>query len=456
MLGAPWAALLLAASPLACASTGTTSVIVRRVSRNVDEHDESVCHAMRNATGSHYDQCTDILEFGAIVGGVEYSEEFRLSQLLASVWSKHAVEVGRGFDLVNDRIVLHTAPSRTKVNAATVAFATVGSVADNRRSLRADDFASAVDTSFGSTGHAPVHLSYLRNVSRFEGDDGRRDSPQGEQGQGVTVYFVGDPVDTDDPDIEGRAVRAASGVDVDLREPCSSWQGTHVASLMSGFDFGAAPWSRIVSVTTNSGCRRPYRVEGLLRALAWVLNDIRTRPGSVRSVVMVSAVVSIKRRDTAAINLLRDLTHAILATNTSVVAPSGGFGGLTADACGFVLQSIPGVVVVAPLEFFEDRLSGTFAQRPWTYAASGPCIDVWAPGVEIEAPLAGNEDRNLVLSGAVPAAAMVAGTAARILSGYPASTNVSVEDLRRELFARSDPEGILYAPTNTVRRTLRF
>ena len=85
---------------------------------------------------------------------------------------------------------------------------------------------------------------------------------------------------------------------------------------------------------------------------------------------------------------------------------------MCADSCDFVPAGLPGVLTVAAADIKTDATSAT----PWSWSNYGQCVDIWAPGVEIEAASPECFECTAIYSGTSQATPLVSGLVALHLS----------------------------------------
>ena len=94
-----------------------------------------------------------------------------------------------------------------------------------------------------------------------------------------------------------------------------------------------------------------------------------------------------------------------------------------ADSCDFVPAGLPGVVTVAAADITHDATSAT----PWSWSNFGQCVDIWAPGVNIESASPDCFECTAVYSGTSQATPLVSGLVAAFLSTNPTADPEAVK-----------------------------
>jgi subtilisin family serine protease len=86
-----------------------------------------------------------------------------------------------------------------------------------------------------------------------------------------------------------------------------------------------------------------------------------------------------------------------------------------ADSCDFVPSGLPGVITVAAADVTHDATKAF----PWSWSNFGQCVEIWAPGVEIESASPDCFECTAVYSGTSQATPLVSGLVAAHLSANP-------------------------------------
>jgi subtilisin family serine protease len=227
-------------------------------------------------------------------------------------------------------------------------------------------------------------------------------------GKGVTVYVLDSGIRTTHVEFEGRA---SCGFDAVLGTesliPCEdlNGHGTHVAGLIGGKTVGVANHVKIVSVKVAP---KDFTFEGgaVLYGLQYVLLE-KLRNTTKPMVVNMSFGGD-------QFLLLDFMVEALLAVGVSVVASAGNDG---KNACSFSPSGVPGVITVGA----SDALDIV----PW-WSNNGPCVDVFAPGVNIVSAGKRNDTRYVIDTGTSQAAPLVTGTVALYLQIQPTLTPAQV------------------------------
>ena len=227
-------------------------------------------------------------------------------------------------------------------------------------------------------------------------------------GAGVHVYVLDSGIRASHEEFEGRIGEGWDFVedDADPNDSGPIGHGTGVASVIGGKDLGVAK-----NVTLHAVRVLDEMISGneadVVSALDWVV-DHHISP----AVVNMSFTTSTYDEDMA------QAVQRAIAAGITIVASAGNTG---ADACNYYPAGFPGVITVGASDRNDQRyITGDFGSN------IGNCVDVFAPGVDIE--MAGNwDDSALTLgSGTTEAAPHVAGAAAIYLGAHPDATPAEV------------------------------
>jgi subtilisin family serine protease len=181
-------------------------------------------------------------------------------------------------------------------------------------------------------------------------------------GEGVTVYVLDTGVDVAHPQFEGRAQWVLNTVDTNDTD-CDG-HGTVVAGIAASRDYGVAKKAQIRAVKVLD-CTGAGTLSSLLAGIDHVATHAQAPAVAVMSwsygpsEVLLSAVAG-------------------LVGKGVFVASSAGNSG--ADDCTVAPRAFPGVLVVA---------NSTIEDLRATSSSTGHCVDIYAPGTSIRAPVPG-------------------------------------------------------------------
>lgn len=225
------------------------------------------------------------------------------------------------------------------------------------------------------------------------------------EGSGVRIYIVDTGVDALHPEFAGRVVDGFDAFGQNLDQTDCNGHGTHVAGVAAGRYFGVAKSATIVPVRVMD-CNGVGNTTTLTQGIDWIL---RSHSGGLGVVNM--SIGGSKDSDVDAI------TERLVDAGLVVVAAAGNSG---TDACQVSPASARGVIAVAAVDRDGSRAS---------FSNYGSCVDISAPGVQINS--ANSEDYRFsrLMSGTSQASPFVAGA----IATYALSSRQSSESLLYEL-----------------------
>jgi cerevisin len=214
---------------------------------------------------------------------------------------------------------------------------------------------------------------------------------QPEAGQNSTIYILDTGVRITHRELVGRAQWGANFAnDIDEDE---NGHGTHVAGIAAGSDVGVAKYANIVAVKVLNK-NQTGTLSNFIKGLSWIIDDVKSRPNT-RAIINYSAVGEVS--DARAQALQEVVDAGILFVGAS--------GNSDTDACSFGPPNDVrvGHITAAALNFTDE---------PAAFTNYGPCVQVFAPGVNIRSSLNTSDDAYGIMSGSSMAAPHVAGLAA--------------------------------------------
>jgi len=267
-------------------------------------------------------------------------------------------------------------------------------------------------------------------------------------GDGVTIYVVDSGININHQEFkgpDGGGSRASYGYDFvdDNEEPrdCDG-HGTHVASTAVGLQVGVAKGAKVVAVRILD-CVGSGSISDTVAGLDWVAANA-VKP----AVVTLSLGIQVGSWS----RVLEEAVQSLINNyGITVVVASGNSG---VDACYVAPSNVPGAITVAASNIKSRTADGGTKkgdpEDPYRWSNTGPCIDLWAPGVDILAACASESRCREVTnssytyaSGTSMAAPQVAGVAALALSRNPDLTPADVSAL---ILASATPNMVV--PTN--------
>lgn len=250
-------------------------------------------------------------------------------------------------------------------------------------------------------------------------------------GAGVDVYVVDTGIRRTSSDLRGRVRSGIDLVDGGTADDCNG-HGTHVAGIIGGSRYGVAKRVRLIAVRVLD-CQGGGSVPRVLKGIDWVVRDHAAGVPAVANLSLGGAPSAAV--DSAVRALVRD---GVVVTTA---AGNGDAAGNGIDACG-TSPARTGIAITVSAVGRDDT------RPPW--ANFGRCVDLFAPGVDIESDWASGDAATRTLSGTSMAAPQVAGAAARYLSTHRGATPTAV----RSYLTRTATAGIVVDARNDSARLL--
>ena len=229
----------------------------------------------------------------------------------------------------------------------------------------------------------------------------------GTDGTGVTAYVIDTGIRLSHQQFGGRATSGFDVVDGGPAEDCNG-HGTHVAGTVGGSTYGVAKDVSLVAVRVLN-CRGSGLNSGVIAGIDWVTAD--HGPGEAAVANMSLGGRASSALDQAVANSIADgVVYAIAAGN-------GGLLGNAKDACTTSPARVPAAITVSATDSTDTKAS---------WANTGTCVDVFAPGVSITSAWIGSDTATDTVSGTSMASPHVAGVAAMYLEAHPTATPAQV------------------------------
>jgi subtilisin family serine protease len=241
---------------------------------------------------------------------------------------------------------------------------------------------------------------------------------------GVTIYVIDSGVDANHPDFQGRVAPGRDFLAGGTDTADTNGHGTRLAGIAAGKDHGVAKGAQIVPVRVldkdGGGA-----TEQIIAGIDWVAQNAQQPAVAVLGIGGVP-------------NDGLDAAVKRLAAVLPIAVPAGSE---TADASGFSPGRVPEALTIGATDTQD---------HPDKASNFGQDVDLYAPGVDIPAPIAGGTAAGPD-SGTSMAAAFAAGVAALYLAQHPGSTPAQVADA---LIRSATPDVLRGVPPGTANRLL--
>ncbi|KNE62079.1 hypothetical protein AMAG_07333 [Allomyces macrogynus ATCC 38327] len=273
---------------------------------------------------------------------------------------------------------------------------------------------SQVETEARWELHAPVvpDVPYgLVRIGHVFGDKNTTVNLPKDGGEGVDIYVVDSGVDTKHPEFEGRA----TVIDMTGEGPVDVLgHGTHTAATCAGKTFGVAKRAHVIGVKVlgKGGFGTDSTIYAGLAAITDRVKQNPTRPA------VINMSMGSKRTSDRADSIKRRAIQALTRLGIAVVVSAGNDH---ADACKYTPAFVPEAITVGAIDA-KDTFAG--------FSNFGACVDVVAPGVNIESAKANSDGKFTNMTGTSMAAPHVAGAMA-VLRGL----NMTLDQATQTLIA---------------------
>jgi len=224
-----------------------------------------------------------------------------------------------------------------------------------------------------------------------------------ETGAGVNAYILDTGIRVTNTEFGGRASGAFNAVmDGNTADTDCNGHGTNVAGIVGATTYGVAKQVTLHSVRVAQ-CNGSVAGADAIAGVNWVTSNA-TPPAVANMSIGFNLFASL---DTAVTNsIAAGVTYAIAAGNSN------------ADACNASPARVPAAITVGAVDPANDTRAG--------FSNFGACLDLFAPGVNIQSAGNASDTATSIFSGTSQAAPHVAGVAARYLQTHPAANPAAV------------------------------
>jgi subtilisin family serine protease len=217
----------------------------------------------------------------------------------------------------------------------------------------------------------------------------------------VTVYVIDTGIYAAHHDFGGRASVGTDTVGDGKKGVDCHGHGSHVAGTIAGTKYGVAKRARVVAVRTMN-CSGIGTTESVVAGIEWITAHAK-KP----------AVVNMSLRGGPDPAMDAALKKSVAAGITYSVAA----GNDSADACGGSPGRVPEAITVGATEKTDAKAA---------FSNFGTCVDLFAPGVNVESVGITGPDAKATLSGTSMATPHVTGGIALYLSQNPTAKPADV------------------------------
>lgn len=241
-------------------------------------------------------------------------------------------------------------------------------------------------------------------------------------GSGVRAYILDTGIRITHNDFGGRATWGTNTVGDGNNTDCNG-HGTHVAGTVGGAQYGVAKGVSLIAVKVF-GCSGSGSNSAVIAGIDWVTRQKQDNP-ALPMVANMSLGTSVLCCPSAAIDA------AVRNSIAAGVVYAVSAGNDNSDACQISPARTAEAITVGAANHWDGRT---------TFSNFGACVDLFAPGRDIEAPWNTSDTITNTISGTSMATPHVTGAVARYLQNHPTATPLTVRDA---LVTEANP---MYAP----------
>ncbi|GII79995.1 hypothetical protein Sru01_49770 [Sphaerisporangium rufum] len=252
--------------------------------------------------------------------------------------------------------------------------------------------------------------------------NGRFDSRY--DGRGVTAYIIDTGIDPRHPQFTGRIAPGYTAIDDNHGTDDCAGHGTSVAALAGGTTWGVAPKIRLAPVRVMD-CGGTGSYSSAIAGLDWVArNAVRPAVAGISLGAAASPALNLASHELSRLGVFLSVAAGDHATTACLVSPAAVATSLAVAAA-------------------------TSADRPAAFTDTGPCVDLFAPGVDVVTASAGGGTRRV--SGTAYAAGYATGVAALYKQARGDTDSVT---LLAQIIADATPGAVRGVPADTTDRLL--
>ncbi|WP_336940235.1 S8 family peptidase [Acinetobacter pittii] len=220
-------------------------------------------------------------------------------------------------------------------------------------------------------------------------------------GSGTTAYIVDTGILSTHQQFSGRVLSGYTAISDGNGTTDCNGHGTHVAGTVGGSTYGVAKNVSLVPIRIL-GCDGSGASSNVIAGLDWILKNGK-KPAVVNMSLGGEANASL---DSAVENLFNNGYVMVVAAGNS-----------NTDACSSSPARVSKAITVAATDSTDTRAS---------YSNYGSCVDIFAPGSQINSSWIGSNTATKILNGTSMATPHVAGVVAEMLQSTPTATSQTI------------------------------
>jgi subtilisin family serine protease len=253
-------------------------------------------------------------------------------------------------------------------------------------------------------------------------------------GRGVTAYVLDSGINASHTDF-GSRVRNGYNFSQTLPASDCNGHGTHVAGIIGGSAHGVAKEVSLVSLRVLD-CQNRGFVSDMVKGIDWAISDHQSGQAAVMNISIYTDLPSPAFDAEINAAIADGITVCVLAGNGTAN------NSVATDACTISPARVTNAITVSATTIIDGKAF---------FANFGPCVDLFAPGVEIESNWYSSDTAVAIDSGTSMATPHVSGAAALYLQSHPAAEPATVASA---LIAAASVDKIQNAGTNSANRLL--
>ncbi|KAJ6614096.1 subtilisin-like serine protease [Mycena sp. CBHHK59/15] len=234
-------------------------------------------------------------------------------------------------------------------------------------------------------------------------------------GEGVDVYVIDSGINVRHIEFEGRASWGATIVQNDVDED-ENGHGTHCAGTIASRKYGVAKAANVIAV-------KVMRADGygsmsdIIKGITYAVSSAAAKAAAAQKEYAATGHTSYKgsvvNMSLGSRDVSRALNQALNAAVDQGIHIAVAAGNYNEDACASSPGSAEKVITVGASTQSDERAY---------FSNHGPCVDVFAPGLNVLSTFKGRDDATATLSGTSMASPHTAGLVAYLLGIYPSAT----------------------------------
>ena len=228
-------------------------------------------------------------------------------------------------------------------------------------------------------------------------------------GLGVTVYVLDSGINISHSDFGGR-VRNGFNFSSTLPAGDCNGHGTHVAGIVGGSAHGVAKEVSLVSLRVLD-CQNQGLVSDMVEGIDWAIDDHQTGQPAVMNISIYTDSPSPSFDAAIRAAIADGITVCVLAGNGT------RSNNIPTDACTISPARVTDAITVSATDKFDSKAS---------FANFGACVDLFAPGDQIESDWYVSNTAVAIDSGTSMATPHVSGAAALYLQIHPTAAPATV------------------------------